>query len=60
LNSITDLFKTLTSDERAELDQNNKEFFDLAKKPDKSDADYDRMKELTKRNNKIVSWKGAN
>ena len=60
MNAITDIFKTLTQDERDELDQNNQEFFKLAKKPDKTDSDYARMKELTARNNSIVSWKGTN
>jgi hypothetical protein len=60
LNAITDIFKTLTQDERDELDQNNQEFFKLARKPDKTDSDYARMKELTARNKEITAWKGTN
>jgi hypothetical protein len=55
-----DIFKTLTPTEKAELERNNTEFFKLAKQPDKTEAEYTRMKELTARNNAIVSWKGTN
>lgn len=58
--SAIDIFKILTPDEKAELEKNNTEFFKLAKQPDKTEAEYTRMKELTALNKSIVSWKGTN
>ena len=58
--SAIDIFKTLTPTEKAELERNNTEFFKLAKQPDKTEAEYGRMKELTTLNKAIVSWKGTN
>ncbi|MCK9267589.1 MAG: hypothetical protein M0P14_02620 [Alkaliphilus sp.] len=57
--NTSDFFRTLTKEEKEELDRNNEEFFRLARKPDKSAQEYERMKELSARNNAITAWKGV-